>query len=987
MTVPAVLSALRPSRAVLALTACLAAATPNIASAWVSVANKAFTLNEGIRGTAAPASTPVHITVSLRLHNTDQMQAFARALHEPGNPAYGRYLAKGQFDALYGPTPEEAKAVSDYLATNGFTNIKVSDGRNLVMADGTSGAFQKAFNASLTNFAWRGKSYHINTTDVQVPDALGGIVQSVMGASNFPLMHLHRSVPLADYTVPFHRAGVATVVATKASPRSLSPQSASAVTPKAGAAVAHSGYSAAAFQTAYNATPVTTGHLTALAISTYSSDLSQVIHDLRLAEHINNLPVIPVRTVGAANYVAPATDDADADGEWALDTQSSSGIAQNLKELILYKSNDDTDANLVPSLQQFADDDAAKIGNMSYGTCEAVWLTLFGNFSDYETPFTKAVMQGQTWFASSGDNGSACFSPAGNGAPAGVEGASYPTSSPNIVSVGGTTLSTDANYNYVSETSWDAGGGGVSNFFAPPQWQIDSGAVPTALLPSAPPNPAAPGSTGSGRGEPDIAMSGDPASGFNTIVGGASATIGGTSLSSPLAAGAYARMQTAHCNGLGFAAPLFYKLDTTTGLMSTATGFNDVTSGTNGAYQTTKGWDYNTGFGSFNVAAVNAALPAASCAKDQDPVAKLSADVQSGPAPVTVTFNETGSSDPDNDGLPWYIIDFGDGSLPVIQTSPVFAPHSYVVPGIYVATATVRDGVGNVSAPVSLTITATGTPPGCVPPGQLLVTSPAGTSPIVPVSPPVAPPVSPPSADPGNGTDDLRYVWFAEPSNLTDQLVITMKVANLTTLQPNYLWITAFNVPNDANNYYVAMRTDATGAATFEYGTVGAFDAVAAGLLTYIKAGDLDASSKYSADGTIKLVLNKSTLKIKTGQTLTGIQSKVRIGAPNDPTGTGTLPSGAGETQDLADATGPYTVVGNDVCAKGITSPSTGTGTGGNAGAGSGSGSGGAGSGSGTTPVTTTTGGSKGRFGGGSFGPPLLLPLVFFGLRRRRRGH
>jgi pseudomonalisin len=61
-----------------------------------------------------------------------------------------------------------------------------------------------------------------------------------------------------------------------------------------------------------------------------------------------------------------------------------------------------------------------------------------------------------------------------------------------------------------------------------------------------------------------------------------------------------------HNNALGFAAPWIYSLAQRSG----ASAFYDVTSGTNGYYSATTGWDYATGWGSFNVATVSKAVTA-----------------------------------------------------------------------------------------------------------------------------------------------------------------------------------------------------------------------------------------------------------------------------------------------------------------------------------------------------------------------------------------
>ena len=92
------------------------------------------------------------------------------------------------------------------------------------------------------------------------------------------------------------------------------------------------------------------------------------------------------------------------------------------------------------------------------------------------------------------------------------------------------------------------------------------------------------------------------------VVNGADSSNGGTSLSSPLALGVWARLQSAHGNALGFAGPALYALAHSGAGVSSVSGFHDIIVGNNGAYSATPGWDYTTGLGTFDISAVNALI-------------------------------------------------------------------------------------------------------------------------------------------------------------------------------------------------------------------------------------------------------------------------------------------------------------------------------------------------------------------------------------------
>jgi hypothetical protein len=79
------------------------------------------------------------------------------------------------------------------------------------------------------------------------------------------------------------------------------------------------------------------------------------------------------------------------------------------------------------------------------------------------------------------------------------------------------------------------------------------------------------------------------------------------------------------------------------------------------------------------------------------PTAVLNGSPQHGPAPLTVTFDGSGSTDPDvGDTIASYTFEFGDGSNPVTQSSPTIQ-HTYSAAGEYNARLTVTDSHGLVS--------------------------------------------------------------------------------------------------------------------------------------------------------------------------------------------------------------------------------------------------------------------------------------------------
>lgn len=176
----------------------------------------------------------------------------------------------------------------------------------------------------------------------------------------------------------------------------------------------------------------------------------------------------------------------------------------------------------------------------------------------------------------------------------------------------------------------------------------------------------------------------------------------------------------------------------------------------------------------------------------------------------------------------------------------------------------------------------------CVLPGFTMHTSPAGNT----------------GNAAGTGHDDMRHIWLAEPSELPGKVVFTMKVDNLDpSPQPSHRWYVYFSLPDDPTNYWVAMTTD-TGVPAFTYGTRDVVDGPV-GVGVYETLGNLAAESSWTTDGVITMVMDKATLGLETGTTLSAIVTSIRQ--------TTNTSNGAGLTVDTAGG-GSYTLVGNDVC-------------------------------------------------------------------------
>ncbi|HZR35535.1 MAG TPA: protease pro-enzyme activation domain-containing protein [Nevskia sp.] len=566
--------------AVLAAAFCAGASllpsTADAAGSWVGTATQAMPLKNFAVAPMAPQQQ-LHIVVGLNARNKAQLDALVAQIGKPGSPQFGHNLTSAEFLASYAPTADQANAVVSYLRGLGFSNIEVSGNRLTVSAYGSAATVQQAFNTQLVSFVAQGRSLFANATPAQVPASLGGIVAAVIGLNNMGGMTTN--LQHASASKPALTRGISSV-----RPNSGVPQDPILTPP----------YGGPQYQTAYDAGNTPTGWGTAIGIIT-EGDITQVPKDLRAYEKEWNLPQVPYEIVPTG---LQTSDTAGLD-EWDLDSQSSSGIAGNLKKIIFYNGGSLGDPDIAPAIERAVSENRVKAVNMSFGGCETIEY-LSGAMLIEDIAFEQGAAQGITFFASSGDGGASCQLLINAGQPVLLGAVEYPAASPYVVAVGGTSLLTNADYSYNSELSWVSGGGGISLWEVPGVWT--AGVI----------NPV--NTAAAQRAVPDIAMVGDPnIGGADVVVSGADIGVGGTSLSSPLSVGVWARMQTAHGNCYGFAAPIFYA---TYGQSfgTAAKDLHDIVLGDNFLYPATPGWDYDTGMGSFDIAAANTALPAVSCA-------------------------------------------------------------------------------------------------------------------------------------------------------------------------------------------------------------------------------------------------------------------------------------------------------------------------------------------------------------------------------------
>ena len=658
------------------------------------------------------ARTALHLVVGLHLRNQDRLALLVKEESTPGNPLYGHYLTAAQSKAAFAPTSSEVQSVLTYLQRQGFTGLHVASNNLLITATGSAGQAEHAFHTRIDRFLrtevngalHRSSVVYSNVRVAQVPASLGGTVLSVIGLTNASSLQLHPSQLPGNVLTSYNAGQLQTAYDANGSENpanclsltgsTLSPTPLLSYNPCAAPKTA-----APTGQTTITAI-MASGYLGPVVSDTSGASAGSAPpdkSDLSMYEQHNNLPFEPVTiicTTSCAQIKQNATStDTAYQGEWDLDTQTSSGIAGGVQHLYVYDTPAPlSDANVTLEFNRFQADNLAKAGSASYGGCES-GSYLDGSMVQIDEALALATGQGQTMFASTGDTGGSCSIGIPNGVPAGAEGqVEYPASSPYVVGVGGTTLATNpdpnsppaagapnagcppmgstnpapAQYTYCHEIPWYAGGGGPSLFEGEPSWQA----------PVVPPVSAtctvAYGAC-FGKGLPDISMDADPNTGAEVYTSGAFGGVGGTSLSSPLALGVLARLNSSvkaylaanptttiapssTFSGLPFAAPLLYSFYTPS--LQTPTGptqppepsgvdpqpntypLHDITEGSNTPYAANPGYDFSTGLGSLDIAQLNYAVQ-----HSLNVPAGASNAIPTVPQPACTTVSDTSPND------------------------------------------------------------------------------------------------------------------------------------------------------------------------------------------------------------------------------------------------------------------------------------------------------------------------------------------------------
>jgi subtilase family serine protease len=596
-----------------ALTAAVAAACALFVVVGSGAASASPPARVTLAGTAAPSSARTHhvgsvndsstvnFQVVLNLRDQSGAEALVQSISTPGSANYRQYLTAAQWEARFSPTQDQVDQVTSWLQSQGFSVSGVAKDRTTITASGSAGQVESAFATNLQNYKLGGQTLRMATSNLSVPSSLSGVVAGAMGVNQT----VARAQDAGSPGIPSSAKAPST---SSASPSQFPPAPAAFIpAPPCGTYYGQQltkvsppfkngyprtvpdvvcGYTPPQYRSAYGVGTGDTGKGATVAIidaygsSTIAQDATRYFND--------NDPGNPFSRANLTQMNAtPFDDESECDAsswlvEQAIDVEAVHSTAPDA-HILYVGAQDCTNDGLFAAEQNVIDNGLANVVTNSWGDDAGDLLDDQATKTAYDDLFMLADATGMTVQFSSGDNGD-------NFELFGFSSADYPTESPFVTSVGGTSLQVGAHGQRTGEIGWstgrsflctaniqaalgcsplnkwtpaslDGGSGGFTSYnYAQPFYQ--AGIVPTPLSER---NFTAPA-----RVVPDISADADPGTGFliglhQTLPNGnaeyTTTRYGGTSLASPLLAGIVADADQAAGVPVGFLNPVIYQLD------------------------------------------------------------------------------------------------------------------------------------------------------------------------------------------------------------------------------------------------------------------------------------------------------------------------------------------------------------------------------------------------------------------------------------------
>jgi subtilase family serine protease len=477
----------------------------------------------------------LQLSIMLPLRNEADLDDLLNDLYDERSPMFRQFLSVEEFTQRFGPSEEDYAGVIRFAKENGLKVTGTSANRMVVNVSGLVANIEKAFHVNIASYQHPTEQRTFYSADREPSPDLAVPIWHISGLDNFSRprpMSLRRNAAVKGNSTGSGRGGE---------------------------------FIGSDFRAAYYGGTSLTGAGQSVGLVEFGGyNRSDVTRYFSTVGQALSTSVIPISTDGSSTSCTGKCDDT----EQALDIEVAISIAPGMHQLRVYVS----DTSDVSIFNRMATDNVAKSLSCSWGWSPA-------DPASDDPIFKEFAAQGQTLFVASGDSG----------AYKSRSRFVFPADDANVISVGGTDLTTNGpGGSWKAETAWADSGGGISpNRIAIPNFQKAAGVITSANK----------GST-IYRNAPDVAAEANTDN-FICYDGTCASGWGGTSFAAPRWAGYLAlvnQQAVAHSKKtVGFIDPKLYSIGRGS---SYATDFHDITSGNNRTYSAGKGYDLVTGWGS-----------------------------------------------------------------------------------------------------------------------------------------------------------------------------------------------------------------------------------------------------------------------------------------------------------------------------------------------------------------------------------------------------
>jgi kumamolisin len=527
-------------------------------------------------GSAGTANGEVSVSVTLWPRSLSLFDAIS-----PGSAP----LTSAEFDQEYSPSIAEYQSVMQYFEGYGLTVLHTYSDRLSLTVQGPATQISQAFGTDLIRGTVAGVPVQYPQNVPTLPASLESEISAVTGLSS----------GFTQFSLPLEPVALSLLSSNHLSTDLGS--STTEVTPSG----AHGAYG---FDALYNSSgtfhSATTQTIVLLLWGEgYNpSDLSTFFSSYYPSEYPTQPTLTAYPIDGAPAPSAGAVDDpSGGPQELTLDIEWSGSMAPGAHLDAVYAPDgpaptySPNDTPMEDALHEAVDVlPNVSVISMSFGLPESEDPSFQ---AAYETLFAEADSKGITVLSASGDDGGSQLS---HGACTPTPEVQFPATSPDVIAVGGTapTLNvslSDQITGISTQPAWNRSGGGFSQNYAAPSWQL-VGSAATVIGTN-------------GRGVPDVA---GPASDNMLYYNGAVEQLAGTSFATPFWAGLIAEYDAVLNSHLGFVTPRLYAVASEEESGGGTQAFSEITAGGNCLHNAMAGWNLVTGWGTPKPLVLYAAL-------------------------------------------------------------------------------------------------------------------------------------------------------------------------------------------------------------------------------------------------------------------------------------------------------------------------------------------------------------------------------------------